>query len=457
MIEGECDLGEPLQISEEVRKSYDVSMTFLENKVWDVIVVTDHWGLHDEMANIEDKLVMDALKELGRTVTRASFRDHSFDWHAGRVIVIRTAWAKYWHLDSYKLFLEQVNMHAFLFNPLPLMRWQTNKIGYMSQLSHFVKVPHTIVVPRTVKEVPAYEDVLQELNCTDIIIKPASGNSGLGIRLIPAGATPAEFEEAMETVMWDELIGEDEDDIENDMLVQCFSHSIAHDGIGEINVYIVDGEVTQAGYAVPPEGGYLIHEEWGGWGTDYEASDAEQKFALEVYKAASIITGTKPLYFRVDMMYDNDGELTLMEIACGATDMNFRDDPEGAEDMAAALDEFLQRKEAQYEELHGTKPKLLTQDEYDSKNSAGFRTFGTPVKDGKFGKEKPWLKWNMDRKIPSKEELMNTSEYHKNWYNAVGSGMKPEETWRVVEDLTIQYGEENHAKMDAEKENGQDV
>ena len=93
--QGDIQLGEPLtEIDDDLKRSYDVSMTFLEDKVWDVIVVTDDYGLYDEMANTEDKLVMDELKKLGRNVTRASFMDHSFDWHAGRVIVIRTAWAK---------------------------------------------------------------------------------------------------------------------------------------------------------------------------------------------------------------------------------------------------------------------------------------------------------------------------------------------------------------------------
>lgn len=93
-IEGDVYLGEPLDLSDEVMKSYDVTMTFLEDKVWDVIVVTDDWGLYDDMGTKEDTLVMDALKKLGRTTTRASFMDHSFDWHAGRVVVIRSAWAK---------------------------------------------------------------------------------------------------------------------------------------------------------------------------------------------------------------------------------------------------------------------------------------------------------------------------------------------------------------------------
>lgn len=73
---------------------YDVTMSFLENKVWDVIVVTDEYGLDDKMANEEDDIFMKAVNKTGRTVHRASIQDEYFDWRAGKAVVIRTAWTK---------------------------------------------------------------------------------------------------------------------------------------------------------------------------------------------------------------------------------------------------------------------------------------------------------------------------------------------------------------------------
>jgi hypothetical protein len=46
------------------------------------------------MAIEEDDLFMKALERLGRKVHRASIEDKAFDWHAGKSVVIRSAWSK---------------------------------------------------------------------------------------------------------------------------------------------------------------------------------------------------------------------------------------------------------------------------------------------------------------------------------------------------------------------------
>lgn len=385
---------------------YDLSLYYLKEKVWDVILVTDDYGMEDDMANEEDALFMKALERLGRKVHRASIEDEEFDWRAGKSIVIRSAWAKvrlkeaermknyeesflrrtlthllqYRYLDYYIEFLDTVDTHSFLFNQVQLIRWQTNKIQYMRQLANFVKVPYTLIIPHEESEYPEYSELVEIMNCTDIIIKPAQGNSGLGVRLINQENLDL-YKIKMEQYLWEK---------EDDMLIQCFMYSVAHDGPGEINVYLIDGKVTHAGYSVPAEGHYLIHEEHGGDGDDHVPSKAEIEFATKVYNAASGIVGVKPLYFRVDMMYDNDGELTLMEIACGTTDMNFRDEPESADIMAQALDRFLLEKETAYEQVHGQRPPLIELHAFEKRVDETYDSFGTPLRNGTYGKEKPW-------------------------------------------------------------------
>jgi len=170
-------------------------------------------------------------------------------------------------------------------------------------------------------------------------------------------------------------------------LIQCFFHSIAHDGIGEISVYLIDGEVTHAGYAKPAKGGYLIHEEHGGMGDDHNATEEEIAYAEMVYRAATTITGTKPLYFRVDMVYDNAGDLALMEIACATTDMNFRDEPDAAIAMAEAVDAFLKAKESLFEATYGRPSQLIDDETYDqlygldeNEEEFEYELFGRPMR-----------------------------------------------------------------------------
>merc|ERR1711983_144339 len=123
-----------------------------------------------------------------------------------------------------------------------------------------------------------------------------------------------------------------------------------------------------------------IHEEHGGMGDDHNATEEEVSFAQAVYRAASNITGTKPLYFRVDMVYDNAGDLTLMEIACATTDMNFRDEPEAAVYMAEVVNDFLEAKESQYEAFYGRRPQLNDNSEEDEEEASEFEVFGEPLR-----------------------------------------------------------------------------
>lgn len=281
-------------------------------------------------------------------------------------------------MSKYKNFLETVETHSFLFNPSKMIRWGLNKVNYLKQLANFVKVPHTIIIDHDEDEIPEYSELSKILNCTDIIIKPTGGNSGIGVKLINETNLDL-YHKNMKEYMWEE---------DQDMLAQCFMYSIAHDGPGEINMYLINGQVSHAGYSTPAKGHYLIHEEHGGDGDNLEPSEAEKEFALTVYNAAVGIVGVKPLYMRVDIMYDNDGDLTLMEIACGTTDMDFRDSPKGADRMAEALDEFLCEKEEEYELIHGEVPSLIERDAF-KKLSDPYEIFGTPLRDGAYGKQNP--------------------------------------------------------------------
>ena len=73
---------------------YDLSLNYLKNKVWDAIIVTDNLGIKGRTAPQEDVPFMKALERLGRKVHRASIQDKTFDWRAGKSIIIRSAWGK---------------------------------------------------------------------------------------------------------------------------------------------------------------------------------------------------------------------------------------------------------------------------------------------------------------------------------------------------------------------------
>ena len=69
-------------------------LEYVENKVWDVVAVTDWYGDKDPGANEEDEYFIKALESLGRKVIRVRIDDDEFDWESTKSVVIRSAWAK---------------------------------------------------------------------------------------------------------------------------------------------------------------------------------------------------------------------------------------------------------------------------------------------------------------------------------------------------------------------------
>ena len=61
------------------------------------------------------------------------------------------------------------------------MRWQSDKIKYMEELKQYVNIPKTIIVPQH-SDVPDLEELMENLGCEEIVMKPAHGNGGYGVK-----------------------------------------------------------------------------------------------------------------------------------------------------------------------------------------------------------------------------------------------------------------------------------
>lgn len=231
--------------------------------------------------------------------------------------------------------------------------WQGDKIRYLRQLADSgIHMPETLIV-REGEAVPDFQDLMEEeWECDRLVMKPAHGNGGWGVKMIHDDNMEEMADKMAEYLQ------------EEDMMVQCFQNSIV-DGPGEISVYIIAGQVTHATASLPADHNFLIHECYGGHSEVYAPNDKETAFAQQVAAAVRANAGVEPLYMRVDMFYDNEGELALMEIASGTTDCRFRHYPPAALVMAQGIKDFLATKEARYEKLFGKPvPPLMTENDF---------------------------------------------------------------------------------------------
>jgi hypothetical protein len=67
---------------------------FLENKVYDIVLITDNDGMEESLGMWEDSIVKFELGQLGRYVKRVSLQNEEFDWRMTKYAVLRSAWHK---------------------------------------------------------------------------------------------------------------------------------------------------------------------------------------------------------------------------------------------------------------------------------------------------------------------------------------------------------------------------
>lgn len=228
-----------------------------------------------------------------------------------------------------------------MINPLKIISWQAEKDVYLKQLADAgVHMPKTFYQDRTdpSEEAPSLEEFSEMLGgCDDIIIKPVDGNGGVGVlRLDPFK------EEDESTYRW--TLGGDS------LLVQCFQKQIKTKG--ERGVIFVAGQVTHGVIKMPAkdEASFLVHEAYSGSTKIYEPSEEEATFAKNVAQTVKDIVGEYPAYMRVDMFYDNDDKLALMELASGTANLWMAENQKTADVLAEYLDGLLRDLEARTEE-----------------------------------------------------------------------------------------------------------
>lgn len=303
-----------------------------------MVAVTDdfNWG----EGRGEDMALVRAFRKFGRKATRVSIQDDDFDWTSTKMVVIRSAWDKYQYYEDYQDFLQETDQRAILMNPLKIIQWQADKDVYMQQLKEAgINTPETILVGQAdVEEDPAngdIEKIQEKLGCDEVIIKPASGNAGVGVRLYPEDGQLFLFE-FRNMILNDEIA-----------LFQCYQEQI--ETKGERGIVFVGGQVSHGIMKEPAEDSYMVNTDFGGEWSVYDPTPEEVLFAKNVALKVHEIVGEMPAYLRVDVFNDNDDNLALMEIAAGTADLWMPHRPEAAELFAAFIDGYLRDREKECE------------------------------------------------------------------------------------------------------------
>ncbi|WP_431158043.1 ATP-grasp domain-containing protein [Winogradskyella poriferorum] len=296
--------------------------------IYDVTVLTDSRYLDDSQdpykhnVYFEDKLVVDSLKNLGLKVTRKAWDDQEFEWSSSRILVFRTTWDYFDRFEEFSEWLSKVSTICTLVNSKDLIHWNIDK-HYLKDLDkNDVRIPPTeFIEPNT--EITLSE-LHSKLKWNDTVLKPCI--SGAARHTYKLNQDNIEDHEAI----FQELIKSEA------MMLQPFQTRIVSEG--EISMMVINGKFTHAILKRAKPGEFRVQDDFGGSVHDYKPSQNEIVFAENAVKACPEL----PLYARVDMFTDNDGELAVSELELIEPELWFRNFPQAAKQLANAINLKLQ-------------------------------------------------------------------------------------------------------------------
>jgi len=265
----------------------------------------------------EDRILREALEKRGLKVTRTNWDNPDFNWAETKHVIFRTPWDYFSRYDEFAPWLEKTGKVSKFINPADIITWNIDK-HYMLELhKEGINIPNTIFLEPG--ETRSLTEITAGLNWDEFILKPAiSGGAWHTYRM--NRDTIARHEE-----IFKELIKE------RSMLVQEYQKSIS--GKGEVSYMVIGGKFTHAILKKGKGEDFRVQESFGGTVEDYLPSPEEIEFAQNVVSRAK----SGIVYARVDVMWDNNNELTLGELEVFEPALWLRKNPPAAELLAGII------------------------------------------------------------------------------------------------------------------------
>lgn len=291
---------------------------------YDVTLLTESRYLHPtnidwyiQQVLTEDRIVAEALERQGLRVRRCAWSDPRVDWSESRLCLFRTTWDYFHRFAEFSTWLQKVSSVTSLLNSPELIHWNVDK-HYLQDLAK----KGVCIVPSSFRSRGNQNNLsswIQEMGGEEWVIKPTvSGAARHTYRFNSAGTGDLEN-------IYKELIQAE------DLMLQPFQNSIPTEG--ELSLMVMNGRFTHAVRKLAKPGDFRVQDDFGGSVHRHRASPDEIAFAENAVKACT----PQPVYARVDVLIDNDGQLALGELELIEPELWFREFPEAADVLAEAI------------------------------------------------------------------------------------------------------------------------
>ena len=270
---------------------------------------------------LEQELLKSAFEAQGLKVDITYWDNPTYEWQETKSVLFRTIWDYFERFDEFWEWLEQVKTKTRLINSYELIIWNIDK-HYLKDLSSW-----------GIETVPTYfadkgcnmklHEIAKRNQWKDLVIKPAISASAFKTYKILANEIQANEK------LFNSLVQE------RNMLVQPYFETITQ--LGEASLMVFDGKFTHAILKKAQPGDFRVQDDFGGTVHNYIPTKAEINFAEKVFETCK----TKPVYGRVDIVWDNDKNFYLSELEIIEPELWIRNYPKCAERIAEAVDKIL--------------------------------------------------------------------------------------------------------------------
>ncbi|MCD2259471.1 ATP-grasp domain-containing protein [Psychroserpens luteolus] len=279
--------------------------------IFDVVILTDSRYLNDSKTDdykhnvyYEDRLVYHALEEVGLKTLRLAWDDMFFDWSTTKSVLFRTTWDYFDRFDEFSKWLEIVSQQTTLLNSEAIIRWNIDKHYLLDLQSNGVHIAESHFIEKGAQvTLMQLHDIL---NWKETVLKPCV--SGAARHTYKLNLDNLNEHEAI----FQELIANEA------MMLQPFQYNIVSKG--EISMMVFNGMFTHAILKKAKAGDFRVQDDFGGSIENYKPTDEEIAFAEASVKACAEL----PIYARVDIFEDNEGNIALSELELIEPELWFR-------------------------------------------------------------------------------------------------------------------------------------
>lgn len=241
---------------------------------------------------IDDKILCDALIKEGFN-TKIIAWDDTEEVKKYNIGIIRSCWDYHNRKDEFISCLNQYSKFMKLFNPLSIIKWNSDKT-YLLDLSDSLKIIKTKIA----SNIMDLTSILENFNEDYLVLKPNISASGMDTYKVKSNNQDKIFEIANSIFKANKKV-----------LVQKYISNI--EKVGERSLIVIDGECTSAYKKMPAKGNFLVHDHWGGSITETAITDNDKIIVKNILKIIYDRFKEYPLYMRIDLLYEEDEPLLL--------------------------------------------------------------------------------------------------------------------------------------------------